>query len=242
MHREYHEWYSPNLGRKMEMLIFGHAGARVLVFPTRCGRFYEYENFGLVEALADKINNGWIQLFCVDSIDAESVYNVYAPPNDRIRRHLQYEQYILDEVLPLTRVKNDQPFMISHGCSLGAFHAMNIALRHPHLFGRVVAFSGRYDLSMAVDDFRGLFDDEYNEDIYFNTPIHFLPNLQEEYTLNLIRRMQITFTIGDQDPFLGNNMALRDIFHEKQIPHEFYVWQGRAHKAKYWHKMVQMYL
>ncbi|WP_332368664.1 hypothetical protein [Spirosoma telluris] len=79
MQREYHKWFSPNLSRDMELLVFGHAGARVLVFPTRRGRFHEYEDLGLVNALADRIENGWLQLFCVDSVDRESVYNRYAP-------------------------------------------------------------------------------------------------------------------------------------------------------------------
>lgn len=242
MHREYHEWHSPHLGRKMEMLIFGHAGARVLVFPTRCGRFYEYEEFGMIAALAEKLENGWLQLFCVDSIDTESVYNFSLPPHERILRHIQYEQYILEEVLPLTREKNTQPFMVSHGCSLGAFHAMNIALRHPQHFGRVLALSGRYDLSVPVEDFHGLFDDHYDEDIYFHTPNHYLPNLHEEGLLQLIRRMQIMIVIGDQDPFLGSNLYLSDALHAKDIQHDFLLWNGRAHKAKDWRKMVQLYL
>ena len=66
MHREYHRWFSPHLGRDMELLVFGHAGARVLVFPTSQGRFFEWEDQGMPEALGDQIRNGWIQLFCVD--------------------------------------------------------------------------------------------------------------------------------------------------------------------------------
>jgi len=226
----------------MELLIFGHAGARVLVFPTRRGRFYEYENMGLVDALADRLENGLIQLFCVDSVDRESIYNRYITPQDRIRRHQQYEQYILNEVLPYSRLKNPQPFMISHGCSLGAYHAANIAFRHPQWFGKLVALSGRYDLSVPVAEFRSLFDDYYNEDIYYNNPNHFLPNLEDNDILNKLRRMQILVAIGAADPFLGSNLALNEILYLKNIPHEFYIWDGRAHQADDWYKMVQIYL
>ncbi len=41
MRRQYHKWFSPSLGREMELLVFGHAGAKVMVFPTREGRFYD---------------------------------------------------------------------------------------------------------------------------------------------------------------------------------------------------------
>jgi esterase/lipase superfamily enzyme len=241
MTRTYHAWHSPNLNRSMELLVFGHAGARVLVFPTRIGRFYDYENFGIVDALTEKIANGWLQLFCVDSVDGESIYSD-RPPGERIQRHIQYEKYILDEVLPLTRQLNPQPFMVSHGCSLGAYHAMNIALRHPQHFGKIVALSGRYDLTAPVDDFRGLFDGYYDEDVYFHSPTHFLPNLHDERILTELQRMEIVLAIGRADPFLDSNLSLSNALDDKQIAHQFHVWDGRAHKAKYWRQMVDLYL
>ena len=145
MNREHHRWYSPRLNRDMELLVFGHAGARMLVFPTSMGRYYEYEDRGMVANLGDMIERGDLQLYCIDSVDGESFYNGWAHPGGRIHRHIQYEEYILNEVLPLSRQKNPNPFMISHGCSFGAYHAVNIAFRHPHLFGRVLALSGKYD-------------------------------------------------------------------------------------------------
>ena len=44
MNREYHRWYSPSLERDMELLVFGHSGARTLVFPTSMGRFFQWED------------------------------------------------------------------------------------------------------------------------------------------------------------------------------------------------------
>ncbi len=84
MNREHHKWYSPRLNRDMELLVFGHAGARVLIFPTSMGRYYEYEDRGMVANLADQIDNGWLQLYCVDSVDAESFYNNWAHPGGKI--------------------------------------------------------------------------------------------------------------------------------------------------------------
>lgn len=242
MHRAYHNWFSPHLGRDMELLVFGHAGARVLVFPTRRGRFFEYETIGLVNALADRLENGWLQLICVDSVDAESIYNRGVHPYDRVRRHNQYEQYILNEVLPFSRSENPQPFMIAHGCSLGAFHALNIAFRHPQWFGKVVALSGRYDLATPVAEFRGLFDDHYDNDVYYHTPNHFLPNLTDENVLADLRRMEITLAIGNEDPFLDSNLLLSNALNSKQVSHELHIWNGRAHQADDWRKMVPLYL
>ena len=71
----------------MELLIFGHAGAKVLVFPTRDGRFYEYENLRIVDALRHKIDAGQLQLYCLDSVDWETFYCWWCHPADRVRRH-----------------------------------------------------------------------------------------------------------------------------------------------------------
>jgi len=242
MNREYHQWHSPNLGREMELLVFGHAGARVLVFPTRDGRFHEYEDIRIVEAVAPKLEAGELQLFCVDSVDHESFYCFWCEPAGRVKRHNEFERYVLEEVMPFINDRNTDVRTVAHGCSLGAFHAVNIALRHPELFTRVVAFSGRYDLTWAVEGFNDLFDGYYDEDIYYHNPSHYMPNLQCEETLNLIRRMKITLVIGNEDPFVENNRQFSDVLHRQGIEHDLHVWQGRAHKGHYWRRMAAEYL
>ena len=139
MKRQYHKWFSASLGRDMEILVFGHAGAKVLVFPTREGRFYDYENWGLVDALRHSIDGGYIRLYCVDGVDSESLYCRAVSPAARVDRHHQYERYILGEVIPFMISENGSPSLIVHGCSIGAYHAMNLALRYPWLFCKVVA-------------------------------------------------------------------------------------------------------
>lgn len=242
MRREYHAWHSPNLQRKMELLQFGHAGARVLVFPTRVGRFFDYENWRLVEALRPKIDAGHLQLFCVDSIDAESFYCDWCRPEERIKRHLQFERYILDEVLPLTEAENPDSPLIAHGCSLGAYHALNIAFRHPELFIKVVSLSGRYDLNMNAGSYRDLFDGYHDEEIYFNNPSHYVPNLAEGEVLDNIRKLEIIIATGEADILADNNRHLSHALWEKGIWHRFDVWEGEAHRAKYWREMVPLYL
>lgn len=242
MNREYHQWWSDRLQRNMELLVFGHAGAKVLVFPTRGGRFYEYEKLGMVKALQHKIDQGWLQLYCIDSIDTESVYCWWAHPYGRIKRQISYENYILNEVLPFMQHKNQHDCVISHGLSLGAFHAANIAFRHPHLFKKLVAFSGRYDLTLQVESFKDLFDGFYNEDIYYNTPTHFLPNLNCAWRVEQLKAMDITLVIGEQDPFLGNNHQLSSILTSKGIRHQLQHWHERAHSGRYWRQMAPLFV
>src|SRR5438309_4359652 len=137
----------------MEMLIFGHAGLPVLVFPTSCGRFYEFEERGMVATLDGKVQNGDLQFFCVDSIDGESWYNRGIGPDWRIARHVQYETYVLDEVVPLIRQKNGNPRLIATGCSFGGYHAANLALKHPEQFAGFLSMSGAFDLTSFLDGF-----------------------------------------------------------------------------------------
>ena len=242
MNREYHKWWSPHLNRDMELLVFGHAGAKVLVFPTRGGRFFEYENMRMPNQIQHKINNGWLQLYCIDSVDTESFYCFWAHPSGRINRHIDYEHYILREVLPFMNSKNQHHCTISHGCSLGAFHAANIAFRHPHLFQKLCAFSGRYDLTLQVEVFPNLLDGYYDENVYFHTPTHFLPNLDCDFRLSHLHNMDIILVIGEEDPFLENNQHLSRILSSKGIKHQLHLWKERAHRGYYWRQMVSLYL
>ena len=226
----------------MELLVFGHAGAKVLVFPTREGRFYDYENWGLVDALRPSIDAGYIRHFCVDGIDSESLYCRTAPPPARTRRHVEYESYILREVIPFMLSENGVPLLIVHGCSIGAYHAVNLALRHPSLFCKVVALSGRYDLTRPTGPFEDLFSGYYDENIYFITPNHFLPNLSDVRLLETMRRIEITLAVGEHDPFYESNLALSRALCDKGVQHHLAVWPGEAHRARYWREMVRHYL
>jgi esterase/lipase superfamily enzyme len=226
----------------MELLVFGHAGERVLVFPTRQGRFYDYENWRQVEAVRDFIEAGAIQLFCVDSIDSESLYCRHRSPRERIIRHCEYEAYIIEEVTPFMASKNGAGELVAHGCSIGAYHAVNIALRHPELFSRVVAFSGRYDLTRPAGVFPDLFCGYYDQDIYFHTPNHFLPGLSDDSILTHLRRLAITITVGEHDPFRDSSCELSRVLAEKGVSHQLFIWDGEAHRARSWRHMAWLYL
>lgn len=226
----------------MELVVYGHAGAKVILFPTRTARFYDYENWKVIESLQHQIDQGWIQVYAVDSIDQESFYCFWAHPHGRIHRHTEYEKYILDEVIPLTKTINPNPYLMSVGCSMGAYHAINIAFRHPHLFNKVVALSGRYDLTMNIGVYNDLLDGYYSDHVYHNSPSHFMPNMPEGEQLNNTRNLKITIVCGKEDVFLQNNKDFSHCLWNKGIHHDFHEWEGLAHKAKYWKQMLPMYL
>ena len=235
MNREYHKWYSPALGRDMELLVFGHGGARVLVFPTSKGRYYEWEDRGMMNTLGEHLDKGWLQLYCVDSVDAESWYARWRHPGERAWRHIQYEQYLLHEVLPLSWQKNQTPFLITTGASFGAYHAVNFALRHPELVGRTLGMSGIYE--------NDLWTDGYSDDnIYFNNPNAYIPNEHDWGRLEALRNMDIILAVGRDDSLRHSSERLSTALWDKGIGNALRMWDGWAHDWHYWHNMLLAYI
>jgi esterase/lipase superfamily enzyme len=235
MNREYHKGFSRQLHRDMEMLVFGHAGAPILVFPSSMGRFFEYEDAGMVAALAPGIEAGQIQLFCVDSVDLESWYNHYAHPRDKVARHVQYDNFLVHEVAPYIRSRNPAPMLTVTGCSFGGYHAMNLALRHPDIVTHCVSMSGRYNIKSYLDGY-------YDDNCYFNCPVDFLPNLNDEWFLGHYRSMKIVLATGQNDICLEDNRQFAALLDVKSIPHWLDVWgSGCDHHWFWWKQMAQKY-
>ena len=235
MKREYHKWFSPSLGREMELLTFGHTGLPALVFPTSCGRFFEFEDRGMVNVVAEKIEQGHLQLFCVDSVDSESWYNRNVAPRWRIARHLQYEQYILQEVGSLIRQCGSSN-LAAIGCSFGGYHAANIALRHPDIFSSFLSMSGAFDPSNFLSGY-------YDNDTYFNIPLHYLPNMNDGWFLDRYRHNTYVLATGVHDQCWNQNERLAHVMQSKGIPVRLDVWgDNTGHDWPSWQKMMQAYL
>ena len=219
----------------MELLVFGHAGARVLVFPTSQGKFYEWEDRDMVATLSEQLENGWLQLYCVDSIDSESWYNDWAHPSGRAYRHTQYNRYLLDEVLPFSQRRNDNPYLIATGASFGGYHAMNFGLRYPKRVKRILAMSGLYDIRRFV---QGYSDDN----VYFNNPVDFIVHENEPYRLDLLRQLDIIIACGREDRLVESARTLSAILWSKGIGNALREWDGWAHDWPYWQKMLALYI
>ena len=235
MHREYHVDQSEVLGRPMERLVFGHDGLPVIVFPTSCGRFYEFEDQGMVGAIEAKINRGQIQLFCVDSVDSESWY-AKVEGSWKIARHLQYERYIMNELLPHIRWRNWNQQIAMIGCSFGGFHAASMALRHPDSITAMLSMGGAFDLRRFLGNY-------YSEDAYLTLPMDFLPNLHDHWYLDRMRRNTYVLATGEHDMCWNDNERLAGIMRNKGIPVRLDVWgDNTGHDWPWWRRMLQTYL
>ncbi len=236
MKREYCRWFSGSLGRDMEMLVFGEGGLPVLVFPTSGGRFFEFEENGMVHAVQAEIKASELQLFCVDTVNQESWYNRNVHPRWRVARYLQFERYLLDEVLPLIQRWNGPERPIAVGCSLGGYDAACIAFRHPTVFKGFLSMSGIFDPSRFLEGY-------YDEDVYFHSPPHFLSNLNDPHELAKYEGNVYVLATGVHDQCWDANERMASVLREKNIAHRLDVWgDGTRHDWPWWQRMIKAYL
>ena len=244
MQIEEHQWFSPSLRRDMAFKVYGHWGAPVLVFPSSLGRYYDYEGMGMIDAITEFIDGGVIKLFCVDSVDAESWYNFAAPPAERNARHEAYDAYIVKEMVPFIRHHCNQPEVrvMANGCSMGAYHAMNVFLKHPDLFSGTIALSGLYRLDHL--EF-GLSPADIPA-VYFNSPLNYLPGLVHQWFLEWYRRSDIVACVGQgawENEALEDTRQLDRLFHDKRIPAWVDFWgQDVDHDWPWWHQQMYYFL
>ncbi|RYZ18080.1 MAG: esterase, partial [Sphingobacteriales bacterium] len=170
-------WYSHRLQKEMPVAVYGHYGFALLLVPTAAADYLEYERFQLIDSIRPFIEGGKIKVYSVNSINSESWLNNEVHPKHKTWMHNQFNQYIYEEVIPYIKTTSgDQTPIIIAGASFGALHSMNLFLKRPDLINGVIAMSGVYDLTEYS---KGYFDD----DVYFNSPQHYMPNLTDHHQL-----------------------------------------------------------
>ena len=229
-------WDSPALlGRKMDLLIFGHAGTRVLAFPTSRGSYHEWEDRRMPEVLSEQLRAGTLQLFCVASADETSWYDETIPIAERAAWQARYDAFLLDEVLPRTRTLNGSPRLITTGASFGGYHALNFALHHPELVTRVLSMSG-------LPDIKRLTNGESDGAVYFQNPAEYMLHEHDERRLAAFRKMDIILAIGRDDPLCPSNGEFSKALWDRGIGNALRIWDGWAHDWPFWQRMLAMYI
>ena len=235
MHREYHRWHSPSLSREMELLWYGTWGRPVLAFPTSLGSCSQNEDNGLIGALADKIDAGEIQVCAVDAIDSECWYNDGAHPGWKAFRYSQYDQYLVNEVVPLIARKAQRSDVVTFGASFGAYHAVNFAGRHPELVSRVISFSGIYGIHRFL---YGYWDDN----CYFNCPDAYFPNMPLD-VVDRMRHIGWVVATGENDHLVQENRWFAEMLRGKGLNVYSEFWPGVfGHDWPYWREHLRRFV
>lgn len=231
----YHKFHTQYLSRDFEMLVFGETGQPLILFPTSKGKYYEVKDFGLIHSIEKFIDEGKIKVYCPDSIDQMSWYNYIIHPADRVKTHLAYEQVILNDVIEFAKYETGHDKVGLAGCSFGAYHAMNIALKYPNKINSVICLSGTYDIKPHIFGF-------YNDDCYFNNPFDYMPNLNDPWYLDNIKKIKIFIGVGEHDFYTNENRRLSEIFNSKNIEHNFEIRSNAYHDWPYWKEMFLDYV
>ncbi|HEX8474178.1 MAG TPA: alpha/beta hydrolase-fold protein [Pyrinomonadaceae bacterium] len=238
MERRITSWQSPNLGMEMPIVAYGHAGYPLLMFPTAAADFLEYERFHLVESIRHLVEAGRVRAYSVNSVNRYALMNDQAPPPVKAELLSRFDRYVTDEVLPLIRNETGGLDPVTTGASMGAYLAANTYFRHPDVVRGVIAMSGSYDV-------RAYFDGYSDDNVYFNNPVSYLPNLDDDYFLPRLRAADAVVILTGQGAYEApeRSRQLSDILRSKGIPHTLDVWGHDVnHDWPWWRKMLPYWL
>lgn len=191
MYRDAISYHSNVLGEDLGVIVYGMTGYPIIVFQTQDSKCTNYEDFGMISELADYIDGGKVQLFCVDSIDQESWSNTNGDKSWRSQRQEDYFRFVTDELVPYVHDRNGSDLRpLATGCSMGATHSAIAALRRPDLFQGCIALSGVYRTSF-------FFGDWMDENLYMNDMVQMLHDLPADHPyIDLYNHRSLCFCVG----------------------------------------------
>ena len=237
MERRHVMLHADALGAELGVIAYGHYGRPLLAFPSQQGHCWDYENMGMVDAVAGLIDGGRVKLYCVDTIDGQTWHNGSIPLEEAGRRHAAYEDWILNRVVPwIAEDTGGGGELIVTGCSFGAFHAANFCLKRADLFPLAICQSGVYDVSVVGWGDRG-------DSVYFNNPAEYVANLEGDHLDWLRSRASLLLVCGqgqweDTTGALASTNRFAQLLGEKgigceldlwghDVPHDWHSWRAQ---------------
>jgi esterase/lipase superfamily enzyme len=237
----HHELYAPAIGAAGTVVSYGHYGRAVLAFPAERGRAWDWQDQGMIDAVGGLLEAGRMKLYCVDSFDSASWSNETVPLEERARQHGRYESWILDQVVPFIQGDTGGE-ILTVGISLGAFHAVNFALKRADLFPLAIGMSGNYD--PAAWNGWG----ERGEQTYFNNPVDYVEHLGGDHLEWLRGQLNVLLVCGqgmweDSTGALESSKRLAGLLSDKGIRHELDLWgHDVAHDWPSWRAQIAHHL
>ena len=88
--------------------------------------------------------------------------------------------------------------------------------------------------------------DYMDDNVYFNSPLAYLPNLTDPELLKLFRQSDIIVCVGQgawEDPMLEDAYVLKRILEEKEVPAWIDIWGHDVnHDWPWWRRMMPHFL
>ena len=231
---------SPALGRGIHVWCYGHFGTPLIVFPSNAGVAHEWEKSGMIEALGPLLAQGRVKIYAVETNVSRS-FSGEGSVAQRMAHHLAYEQFVMETLVPFIRedCRSANVPMITTGCSVGALYASLMVLKHPETFRQALCLSGRYRTSR-------FFDSASNDDVYFNDPLAFLPNLDGIALERVRRQAHLTVVVGQgahEHSCITETAELGTLLKRKRIPSHVAFWgKDSSHTYPWWQRQAKHYL
>jgi esterase/lipase superfamily enzyme len=229
-------WRSEPMGQDITLVRWGHYGVPVLLFPTAGGDAEEVERHHLLGVLAPMIDAGRIKVYSCDSAAGRAMAQSQGSTEYRMWLFNQYHQAVADEIVPAIHSDSSPQPVVVAGASIGAFNSLAMICRYPHLFSAAVCMSGTY----TVDSFIG---GPFTDDMYFASPLHFLPSLDGPM-LDLLRSRFIVLASGSGEwEDVGESWNVANVLGSKGVPNRVDDWgPGYKHDWPTWWEMLPLYL
>jgi esterase/lipase superfamily enzyme len=216
MRKEVYTIESKILSKNVKIYIYGHYGTNILMFPITEDNPLEYEEIGLIASLSPLIEKGHIKVISVETNNLDSWLNTKISPKKKSDNHFLFNSFLTNELLQFIYNDNGTAVpIITAGANLGAFHAVNSYLRRPDIFLGSIAANGFYDIQWLSGSY-------YDENCYFNSPLHYLPNLTDDYWLSFLKsqnHLHLTVQEGNWD-LINQAKSLGNILQNIGIPYQ----------------------
>lgn len=231
-------WWSPSVEQEVQLVRWGHMGTPVLLFPTAGGDAEEIERFHLISVLQPLIDAGRIKIYSTDSIAGKAWFS--GEHSAEYCSFLQncFDTLIYSEITPAIRkdCQTEDIEIITAGASIGAFNAVATVCRHPDAYKLAIAMSGTFDLSKYLEG-------SFNQDFYFSSPLHYLPELEGEQ-LELLRKRLVLLPTGEGNyEDISESWRIARVLGAKGIPNRVDPWGPNYHHDWVtWREMLPKYL
>lgn len=230
-------WHSERLGQDLAVARWGTFGVPVLLFPTAGGDAEEVERNRLVEHVQPLIDAERVKLYSCDSVAGQAMVARRGTPEQQLRLFNLFHEAVVREVVPAihTDCGGSVPIVVA-GASIGAFNAFALICRHPELFEAAVCMSGTYAIERLIGG-------RFTDDLYFSSPLHFLPGLEGEQ-LEQLRRRRVVLVSGTGDwEDIGESWRAAEVLAAKGVPHRVDDWgPSYPHDWPTWWLMLPGYL
>lgn len=224
------------LDKNFEINVYGHFGISLLFFNSEPDSNGNPQSAQLIEKLKKHIIKGKIKIFELPGMYEELWWSKEFDPEAVSKRHYDYNNFLQEELIPSVYNHSGGAVpLISAGVSLGGYHAANTYFRRPDLFIGTIAIDGYFDLQEFT---KGFFD----ENCYFNSPIHYLPNLNDNFWMSylLSRKHVYLFSGSGENENPGRLTHFDEILSMKNIPHHTEIWDDKwGFNLETWYQMLE---